>query len=115
MDAPLGPLGWAMALVLTGAIGLATYLPLYLSAGRGLGATMTAWSVVFFTLGWTTGANLSSRLMDRIPALRVTRMGVLIVVPGLVGVSLCAFVTAPLPVLFAVIMGPAGIQIANMP
>ncbi|HUG86730.1 MAG TPA: MFS transporter [Euzebya sp.] len=100
VDAPLGPLAWAMALMLTGSIGLATFLPLYLSAGRGLGTTMTAWSVVFFTLGWTTGANASSRLMDRMAALSVVRTGVLTVVPALAAVSLAAFATAPLPVLF---------------
>lgn len=103
IDAPLGPLAWAMALMLTGSIGLATFLPLYLSAGRGLGPTVTAWSVVFFTLGWTTGANASSRMMDRMPPLRVTRSGILLVVPALAAVSLATFATAPLAVLLAVV------------
>ncbi|CAN5272565.1 MDR family MFS transporter [soil metagenome] len=104
IDAPLGPLGLAIALMLTGVIGLATFLPLYLSAGRGASTTLTAWSVVFFTLGWTTGANASSRLMDRLPALQVIRRGILVVVPALMAVSVAAFTSAPLPLLFAILI-----------
>ena len=95
VDAPLGPLALAMCLLLTGAIGLASYLPLYLTAGRGVGASAAAWSVVFFTLGWTGGANGSSRLMDHRPALAVTRLGARIAPPALVLVALAVWVQAP--------------------
>ncbi len=100
VDAPLGPLAWTVALALTGAIGLATYVPLYLTAGRGVSTTAAAWSVVFFTLGWTTGANVSSRVQDRVPAVRVTATGVAAVPPLLLGVAAAIALQAPLAVLF---------------
>jgi MFS family permease len=96
VDAPLGPLAWGVCLLLTGSIGLATYVPLYLTAGRGVGASTAAWSVVVFTLGWTAGANASSRLMDRMPAMRVTLLGAAVTPLGLAAVALGVWSAAPL-------------------
>lgn len=95
VDAPLGPLALAMCLLLTGAIGLSTYLPLYLTAGRGISTGAAAWSVVFFTLGWTGGANGSSWLMDRRSALAVTRLGATITAPALLLVAVAVWAQAP--------------------
>jgi MFS family permease len=98
--APFGPLAWGIALLLVGAIGTQSYVPLYISAGRGVSPALTAWSVLFFTLGWTSGAQLSSRLMDRLGAMRVTTIGSLVVPPGTAAVGVAALLGAPLWVLF---------------
>jgi MFS family permease len=95
VDAPLGPLALAVCLLLTGSIGLATFIPLYLTAGRGVGATAAAWSVVFFTLGWTGGANASSRLQDRRPAIAVTRAGAVLTPAALAVVAACLALDVP--------------------
>ena len=51
------------------------YVTLYTSAGRGWSTGGAAWSVLFFTIGWTIGANLSSRLLDRQSAVSVMAFG----------------------------------------
>lgn len=102
LDAPLGPLGWTVALLLIGAIGTSSYVPLFVSGGRGVGAVATAWSVLFFVIGWTSGANISSRLMDRRTPLDVMTGGASIVVPSLVGVAVAAS-AAPLWLLFVLL------------
>jgi MFS family permease len=104
LDAPLGPLGWTIALLLIGGIGTQLYVPLYVTAGRGVGASLGAWSVMFFTLGWTTGAQISSRLMDARGPLRVTTIGATMVAPACVVVGVLAFLEAPLWLVFAALV-----------
>lgn len=101
VDTPLGPLAWGIAALLIGAVGLSTFLPLYLTAGRGVSTTAAAWSVIFFTAGWTAGANVSSRAMDRMPAERVTLAGAVIVPVALAVVA--GAVAVDLPVWLVVI------------
>lgn len=101
--APLGPLAWSIALLLIGGIGMQLYVPLYVSAGRGVSTALAAWSVMFFTLGWTSGANLSSRLMDTRGAHQVTTLGAAIVGPACAVVGVLALVSAPLWSILAVV------------
>ncbi len=101
LSAPLGPLAWAIALLLIGGIGTQLYVPLYVSAGRGVDAAVAAWSVMFFTLGWTTGAQVSSRLMDTRGPQQVTTLGATVVAPACALVATVAFLGAPLWVVFA--------------
>lgn len=103
MRAPLGPLSWGVAAILVGGIGTQTFVPLFVSGGRGISAALTAWTVLFFVIGWTSGANLSSRALDRVPAPKVIRFSVTVVPVALVGVGLCALGRAPLPVMFALL------------
>lgn len=114
VDAPLGPLAWGVALLLVGGIGLSTFLPLYLTAGRGASATAAAWSVVFFTLGWTTGANVSSRLMDRRSPMAVTRAGAMLTPVALAVVAAAVATSAPVWVaLVPVTLAGSGIGAAT--
>lgn len=103
LAAPLGPLAWSIALLLIGGIGMQLYVPLYVSAGRGVSTALAAWSVMFFTLGWTTGANVSSRLMDTRGAHQVTTLGAAIVGPACAVVGVLALVGAPLWAILAVV------------
>ena len=103
IKAPLGPLSWGVAAILVGGIGTQTFVTLFASGGRGLSAALTAWTVLFFVIGWTSGANVSSRALDRMSAPRVIRLSVVVVPFALVGVGLCALGHAPLPVMFALL------------
>lgn len=109
LDAPLGPLSWGIAAALVGAIGAQTFLPIYVSGGRGVGTELAAWTVLFFVLGWTSGANVSSRLMERLPAPRLVLFGASAVPVALLVLGTCIFVAAPiwpmLALLYAVGLG----------
>jgi len=99
--APLGPLAGAIGLLLVGAIGPQAFLPLYVRGARGGSTGWVAGSVLFFTLGWTTGANLGSRLVERIGPMAVLRTGSLLVPVGLALVAGATWVGAPLAGVFA--------------
>jgi MFS family permease len=104
LEAPLGPLAWSIALLLIGGIGTQLYVPLYVSAGRGVSPALAAWSVMFFTLGWTTGAQVSSRLMDSRGPRRVTALGASVVPPACLLVAVLAWVDAPLALVLAALV-----------
>lgn len=103
LQAPLGPLAWSVALLLIGGIGMQLYVPLYVSAGRGVSTALAAWSVMFFTLGWTVGANVSSRLMDSHGAQQVTTLGAAVVAPACALVGALALLDASLWLVLAVV------------
>lgn len=107
---PVGPISFTVGLMLAAGFSASTYVTLYVSAGRGAGTTLTAWSVFFFTVGWTGGANLSSRLLDRRPETSVMLAGVATTVPGLTLAAFGVFVDAPLPwILFGLAAAGSGI------
>jgi len=101
LDAPFGPLSWAISLLLTGAIAVASFVPLYVQGGRGAGTALTAWSVLFFTVGWTTGANAGSKVLDRVAESTVVAGSFAIAAPAAFGVAALAAVDAPLWTVFA--------------
>lgn len=101
LSAPLGPLAWTIALLLIGGIGVQSFVPLFISGGRGGGTALTAWSVLFFVLGWTSGANLASRLMDRFTPMQVTLVGTLVPPFALAIVAVVAAMRWPLAPMFA--------------
>lgn len=99
--APFGPLAWSVSLLLAGAFTMVAFVPLYVSGGRSAGAALTAWSVLFFTVGWTTGANAASRALDRTTEWTVMAVGHGLVVGNASLVGLLALVDAPLWTVFA--------------
>ncbi len=103
--APFAPLAFAISLLITGAFAPNAFVPLYVSAGRLASEATTAWSVLFFTVGWTAGANLSSRLLDSRSELKVIRFGFGTTIPSLVATALAAMLALALPVLFAALFG----------
>ena len=100
LDAPLGPLGWGIAALLVGSIGTQTYVPLFVIGARGVGPALAAWSVVFLVLGWTTGANLSSRLLQTMDAVRLVPRGGALVPLALVAIGAAVLTGMPLPAIF---------------
>ncbi len=104
LSAPLGPLAGAMGLLLVGAIGTQSFLPLYVSGAREGGTELVAGSVLFFVLGWTSGANVASRLAPRTGPARVLRVGTAIVPFALAAVSAVAWQQGPLYLLFGALV-----------
>jgi MFS family permease len=97
-------LALGIGLLLAGAIAAETYVPLYVRGARGAGPALTAWSVLFFTVGWTLGANVAGRLADRVPETSLTLSGFVVTIPALVGLWAAASAAAPLWVLFALLV-----------
>jgi len=105
LQRPLGPLHQGVALLLVGSIGLQSFVPLLLRAGRGAGAAAAAWSLLFFTVGWTSGANIGSRWAERTSPYHVMHRGAALVPVCMALLSAATFLQAPLPVLFALLTG----------
>jgi DHA2 family multidrug resistance protein-like MFS transporter len=101
VNAPFGPLAWAISMLLTGAIAVASFVPLYVQGGRGAGTALTAWSVLFFTVGWTTGANAGSKVLDRVAESTVVAGSFAVAAPAAFGVAALAATDAPLWTVFA--------------
>jgi MFS family permease len=97
---PYSSLALTVGLLLCGAVTAHSYLPLYVQGGRGGSPALTAWSVLFFTIGWTLGANASGRALDRKPETGIMAVGLALTVPALAGVWAAAALDAPLWVLF---------------
>jgi MFS family permease len=95
---PYSGLALGIGLMVAGAIAAETYIPLYVRGALGAGPALTAWSVLFFTLGWTTGANVSGRLIGRMSESSLTVGGFGITIPALV--TLWGVVTFDLPAAF---------------
>lgn len=95
---PFSSLAIALALLVSGAIAMSSFLTLYVRGGRGASELLTAWSVFFFVIGWTVGANLSSRLLDRLADSTVIAVGFAVTTPGLGLLAASIATDAPLPV-----------------
>jgi MFS family permease len=107
---PLGPLAISLSLLLTGAFATGSFVPLYVQGGRGAGPALTAWSVLFLTIGWTIGANVSSRMLDRMAETSVMVVGFAFTVPSLAVLAVLGWIDGVLVLVFAVLF-TAGIGI----
>jgi len=76
-------LGVSTAFLLTGTFAVNSYIPLFMRAGKGASSTLTAWSVLPLTVGWTIGAIISSRMTDRHSESWIVVLGFLINAPAL--------------------------------
>ncbi len=97
---PYAGLALGIGLVVAGAIAAEAYIPLYVRGALGAGSGLTAWSVLFFTLGWTTGANVSGRLVGRINETTLTLSGFAFIIPALLFMSLAVNSAMPVAVIF---------------
>jgi len=113
-DPPYGLLAWSVSMLLAGGIAVQSFFTLYVRGGRGAGEALTAWSVFFFVIGWTFGANLSSRLLDRTAETTVMLIGFATTITSLAAVLALSAVEAPLWILFAVMtLAGSGIGMAT--
>ncbi len=97
-------LALGIGLLVAGAIAAETYVPLYVRGARGGGPALTAWSVLFFTVGWTLGANVAGRLSDRLPETSLAISGFFVTVPALVGLWAAVSAQTPLWVVFTLLV-----------
>jgi MFS family permease len=72
------------SLMLTAAFTTNIYVTVYVAAGRDVSNGAAAFSVLFFTIGWTVGANTSSLLMNRMSPAAVMSAGLGAGVAGMV-------------------------------
>lgn len=98
---PYRGLGLAPALMLTGTFAMGSYIPLYVRAGVEGSSALTAWSVLPLTVGWTTGAQISSRLQDRHSESWIMVLGFAVNIPALAAGSLMVAGGANVLVTFA--------------
>ncbi len=98
---PYRGLWTAVGFVLLGGMGAYVFSPVYIRAARFGSEALTAWTVLYLTVGWTLGANISGRLQHRTPGDHLILAGVTVTgVSLLVNGSLVA-ATAPLWAIFA--------------
>lgn len=90
----------ATFLGIAGGAGANAYLPLYLRAARGASAGGAAFSVLFFTVGWTGGAVVASKLQERMDDAYVVRIGARMLVASMVSSALIVGLELPLSALF---------------
>jgi MFS family permease len=105
---PFATLATALALLVSGAIAMSSFLTLYVRGGRGASEALTAWSVFFFVIGWTVGANLSSRLLDRLAETSVMGIGFMLTAPGLGLLGIAIATEVPLAVILGLMVVVAG-------
>ncbi len=84
-EQPFRSLAVVPSLMLTAAFTTNIYVTVYVAAGRDVSNGAAAFSVLFFTLGWTIGANTSSLLMNRMSPAAVMSGGL---VAGLAGITI---------------------------
>ena len=97
------PLRWihlTSGLVLVAGLSINNYLPLYVLVSRGRSEGLAAFSLVFFTVGWTVGSVVFSRLLGGWRDADVILMGALIAVPSSALIAVVLAVEWPLIALF---------------
>lgn len=87
-------------LAVGGSLGFHAFVPVYLKAVRGTSTTVAAFSVIYLSIGWTTGAVLSSRLQQRFAREHVVLLGALVLAPGFYGIAAAVIGGAPLFVMY---------------
>lgn len=99
---PYRGLGLSTGLMLTGTFAMNSYIPLYVRAGRGASAGLTAWSILPLTVGWTTGTIMSSRMADHYSESWIMVVGFLVNIPALALAWYLVTVNVSLMVVFLV-------------
>jgi len=100
MEPPFGMLGWAIGMIMIGGIATQSFFTLYVRGARQGSESLTVWSTLFFGIGWTIGANYSSRLLDRMSETSVILIGYITTVAGVLWVAFSAWFIAPLAIVF---------------
>ncbi len=98
---PYRSLALVPSLMLAAAFTTNIYVTVYVAAGRGWSSGGAAWSVIYFTVGWTIGANISSRLLDQRRVDTVMAIGLGVGSIGLAVVCIGVVPNGPLAIVFA--------------
>lgn len=100
-------------LAVGGTLGFHAFIPVYLKAVEGTSTTVAAFSVVYLSAGWTTGAVSSSRAQRIFGRERVVLFGSLFLAPGFYGVAAAVIGNAPLWLLY-VSLAIAGLGVGTI-
>ncbi len=100
-------------LAVGGTLGFHAFIPVYLKAVEGTSTTVAAFSVVYLSAGWTTGAVSSSRAQRIFGRERVVLFGSLFLAPGFYGVAATVIGNAPLWLLY-VSLAIAGLGVGTI-
>jgi MFS family permease len=98
------PFGWLNAIPFTffaGALAVDAYVPIFVQGGLLRSPGTAAFAVAFLAIGWTTGSQFTSRLLDRFQNTQVMITGFLIALPPIVICALIYRTTTPLFVVYA--------------
>lgn len=89
------------SIMLGAAFTTSLYVTVYVAAGRGVSNDAAAWSVLFFTIGWTLGANLATPLLRRRRPADIMSLGLATTTTGLAVVAASVAMNSALAVVFA--------------
>ncbi len=87
-------------LVITSGIAANAFLPVYVKGARGATTAGAAFSVVFLTTGWTSGAFVSSRVSELRHGELAVLLGALVLATSTTGIAVGVALAAPLWLLF---------------
>jgi MFS family permease len=99
-EQPYRSLAIVPSLMLTAAFTTNIYVTVYVAAGRDVSNGVAAFSVLFFTIGWTIGANVSSAIMNRSSPAAVMTIGLAMGIGGIATVVAGVAGNGPLPIAF---------------
>jgi MFS family permease len=97
------PFGWLNAIPFTffaGALSVDAYVPILVQGGLGSSSSVAAFAVAFLAIGWTTGSQITSRVLDRFANTQVMIAGFVITLPALVLCAILYRTTTPVIVVY---------------
>ncbi len=107
---PLRRIHVTSGLVLIAGLAADNYLPLYMRTVRGWSESTAAFSILFLTVGWTIGAIVASRVLERRTEADLILAGAILSLPSLVLAGVAVSAAWSLVVLFAA-FGAVGLAI----
>ena len=99
-EAPFGLLNAIPLTFFAGSLAIDAFVPLYVRGGLGKSNTVSAFAVAFLALGWTSGSQIVSRMLDRIRNTTAMVSGFAITIPAITGGVLFYSDHAPIGLVF---------------
>lgn len=98
--APFGLLNAVPFTFFAGSLAVDAFIPLYVRGGLGRSSTVAAFAVAFLALGWTSGSQVVSRLLDRIDNTTAMVGGFVVTVPAIACAATLLSDHTPLAIVF---------------
>jgi MFS family permease len=97
---PFGLLNLIPLTFFAGPLSIDAYIPIYVQGALGKSGTVSAFAVAFLAVGWTSGSQIVSRILDKVKNTTVMVAGFAMTLPAL-AVALTFNTTTPVAVVFA--------------